>query len=177
MQLILIITLICLLLNLAHDIIKKLRIGKWFVGKSKAENAELEQQLAAAKENLEKVKNGPSSGEYALFVKTMRAEQKIKDIEEKMVGDKNMDRLKTISIELVGGYVLKVILLLVLLGFSIWYRYTPILLYDDRFYFSPFGLLLSFPTDVPNSISVPVWVLVCNFSFGKLIAFIKRRKV
>lgn len=155
----------------------QLHIGKLMaVNHGTDTNTELLQQLEQARKELEIVKTTTTSGEYAVLIKTMRAEKKIKDIEIKMRGDRVRGQQMGAFWELVGGYILKAVLSLVLLYFSISYRYKPVLVFDDRFSFAPLEGILSFPTGVKNAISVPVWALACNVSFRKIAGFIKRKK-
>ena len=77
----------------------------------------------------------------------MRAEQKIKDIEAKMLWSHNQGFMQFNHAELIAaGYVLKGTVSIILVFITMLNRGTPVLTFDDRFNLQPFEDLLSFPT-------------------------------
>ncbi|KAM7362518.1 uncharacterized protein ACRADG_013159 [Cochliomyia hominivorax] len=176
MTLFLIIFLLCFFLTFGADIIKLLRISKLLDRTHKKTSPGLQDDLRKAREELENVKNsGPSSGEYAFFIKTMRAEQKVKDLEAKMRSERTMGQLKGASAELILSYGLKTILSITLAVISIRNRYNPVLVFGEAFNLKPLQGLLTFPTGVPNAVSVPIWVLSCNVTFRLISGLIKHK--
>lgn len=152
----------------------QLNISKVLAPKNVDVSPVLQEELRQARAELQRVKSsGPGSGEYAFFIKTMRAEQKIKDLEEKYHGERKLGQLKSASTELVVNYVVKAVLYISLVTLSIRNRYNPVLIYSEQFNLEPLQGLLTFPTGIPNSISVPVWVLSCNITFRLISSLIQ----
>ncbi|XP_023293158.2 guided entry of tail-anchored proteins factor 1 [Lucilia cuprina] len=170
------ILLICFFLTFITDIIKFLKISKLFAPKRDAATAGLQQELRKAREELQNVKNcGPANGEYSLFIKTMRAEQKVKDLEQKIRSERTVGQLKGASAELILNYGIKTVLYITLVIISIRNRYNPVLIFGEQFNFQPLQGLLTFPTGVANAVSVPVWVLSCNVTFRLISGLIKQK--
>lgn len=154
----------------------QLKISKLFTPKYDNASPGLQQDLLKAREELQNVKNsGPGIGEYALFIKTMRAEQKVKDLEQKIRGERTVGHLKGASVELILNYGIKTVLYITLVTLSIRNRYNPVLIFNQQFNFEPLQGLLTFPTGVPNAVSVPVWVLSCNVTFRLIAGLIKQK--
>lgn len=81
----------------------------------------------------------------------------------------NLDRVKSESqskrliFNYGVSYGIKVLLTLSLIIISITYRGMPVIVFDDRFDFTPFNGLIRFPTGVDGGVSVPFWIFVNSF--------------
>lgn len=154
----------------------QLKISRLFAPQHNKTSPGLQDDLRKAREELQNVKNsGPGSGEYAFFIKTMRAEQKVKDLEAKIRSERTVGQLKGASAEIILNYGIKTILYITLVVISIRNRYNPVLIFGEQFNFQPLQGLLTFPTGVPNAVSVPIWVLSCNVTFRMVAGLIKQK--
>lgn len=152
----------------------QLKISKLFA--TKQHNAVLEDNLRKAREELEKITNsGADSGEYTFFIKSMRAKEKVKDLEQKIRSERRKGQFVGASLEITFNYGLKILLYLALVIISIRNRYNPVLVFGEQFNFQPLQGLLTFPTGVPNAVSVPVWVMSCNVTFRLISGLIKQK--
>ncbi|GAB0087390.1 hypothetical protein DMENIID0001_016870 [Sergentomyia squamirostris] len=66
-------------------------------------------------------------------------------------------------------YGTQVLLSLILVSISILYRSTPVMVFEEKFDFMPFGAIMRVPTGVPGAISVPFWIFVSSF-VGRALA-------
>lgn len=98
--------------------------------------------------------------EYTQYVKI---ERKIVAVQTKLNGLQSGKNTKKLMLQYGVPYGGQFVLSLVLLGLSIYYRYTPVIVFDDRFDFVPFKGLIRFPTGVEGALSVPFWVFVNSF--------------
>ncbi|XP_053947115.1 guided entry of tail-anchored proteins factor 1 [Anastrepha obliqua] len=166
---------LCLLLAIVGDLIKLLQLSKIFrCVYGSASSDELQQELKEARERVERVRrSSAATSHYTYTVKLMRAENELKTIQSKLRSEGNMQRLKGASVELFVSYLLKGIISLVLFIITLRNRYTPVIIFHENISFEPIGALLSFPTGVPNAISVPFWVLSCNSAFRLIVNALK----
>uniref|UniRef100_A0A0A1WIJ4 Tail-anchored protein insertion receptor WRB n=1 Tax=Zeugodacus cucurbitae TaxID=28588 RepID=A0A0A1WIJ4_ZEUCU len=169
------IAILCLLLTIVGDLVKLLQLSKIFRCVSgSASSDELHQQLKEAREKVERIRQGSTeTSHYTYTVKLMRAENELKTIQSKLRTEGNMQRLKGASVELVVGYLLKGIISLALFIITVRNRYAPVIVFNENISFEPLGGLLSFPTGVPNAISVPFWALSCNSAFRLILNALK----
>lgn len=98
--------------------------------------------------------------EYTHYVKT---ERKLVAVETKLNTLQSGKQTKKLIIQYGLPYGSQFCLALMLLGLSIYYRYTPVIVFDDRFDFVPFKGLIRFPTGVDGALSVPFWAFVNSF--------------
>ncbi|XP_030372479.1 tail-anchored protein insertion receptor WRB [Scaptodrosophila lebanonensis] len=176
MELFIIILLLCLLTTLLPDFLRNyLKLSRFLVRGTGATEASFDLELNAAREEVENVRNAQHSGEYARTIKIMRAEQKVKDVEEKIKVARTMASIKQSGIDTIAYYASKVIMTIVLIIVSISNRGTPVMVFSETINLQPLGGLLSFPTGISNAVSVPVWSFSCNFTFRLLYGLIKNR--
>ncbi|XP_055850772.1 guided entry of tail-anchored proteins factor 1 [Episyrphus balteatus] len=156
------ISIITFLMTFSQSFIKFLSLGSRFM--KQADYSVILKEINLAKQELKELEESDME-DFTKVVKKMRIENKIGGLCKRLKDSREMVRLKGASVDLVCGYAVKLILVLMLAYISFKYRYTPVVVFDDRFDFAPFGGIVTFPTGVPNAISVPFWVFSCNLSF------------
>lgn len=107
---------------------------------------------------------------YTEFVKQ---ERKIVALETEIQQCSQQDVLKTFLVKYGISYGYKILLSLVLLVIVFMYRKHAVIVFSEKYDFAPFGGFISFPTGVQNSISVPFWIFVNNFSFRHIASYVK----
>ncbi|XP_034103683.1 guided entry of tail-anchored proteins factor 1 [Drosophila albomicans] len=174
MQLFILIGLMCLINTILPDFIRNyLKISRFWKSTTNAA-AQMQQELDAAREELDNVHSAQHSGEYARKIKTMRAERKVADVEAKIQMSKKMEVLKQSSIDTVAYYASKVLFSFIVVIVCARNRNSAVMIFDDSFNLAPLGGLLSFPTGIYNAISVPAWAFSCNFTFSLLYGLVKK---
>jgi hypothetical protein len=61
-----------------------------------------------------------------------------------------------------------------IIGFSLFLvtilnRKQAVIVFGDKFNFTPFSSVISYPSNIENSISLPFWVFINNYVFRKLL--------
>lgn len=107
--------------------------------------------------------------EYTIYVKT---ERKILTVQTRLKTLKSGKQTKNLIVQYGVPYGSQLCLTLVLIGLSIFYRYTPVIVFDDRFDFVPFGGLIKFPTGIEGAVSVPFWIFVNSFVSKHVASYI-----
>lgn len=102
----------------------------------------------------------PMRQEYTQYVKT---ERKIATIQTKLNSIKSQRQTKNLMVQYGLPYGSQFCLTLVLIGLSIFYRYTPVIIFDDKLDLVPFSGLIRFPTGIDGAVSVPFWIFVNSF--------------
>lgn len=99
--------------------------------------------------------------EYTNYVKT---ERKIVTLQAKLNNLKGGKQTKNLVIQFGVPYGAQFLLTLTMIILSIVYRYSPVLVLDNKqFDLVPFGTLIRFPTGVNGAVSVPFWIFVSSF--------------
>lgn len=63
-------------------------------------------------------------------------------------------------------YGIQFLITIILLILSIYYRKTPIIVFDSKqFNFIPLTNILCYPNDLCGSISTPIWIFICSLTF------------
>uniref|UniRef100_A0A1A9UJX3 Uncharacterized protein n=1 Tax=Glossina austeni TaxID=7395 RepID=A0A1A9UJX3_GLOAU len=169
------IALICFLLAFAKAIVKGLKAVLVCFASRKPPSPELTAALQNAIVDLESLsasQNLPGNPDFAQLVRLERARQKVKDLEKQIYDRRNTGQMRNAYTELIISYALKATLCLVLIIISIKYRHNPVLIFGEKINLYPLEGVLSFPTNVPNAISVPAWILSCNVCCNLLNEFI-----
>uniref|UniRef100_A0A182NKS5 Uncharacterized protein n=1 Tax=Anopheles dirus TaxID=7168 RepID=A0A182NKS5_9DIPT len=107
------------------------------------------------------------------YTKYVKCERSIVALETALNEAKGRDNVKRVAYEYGLHYGGMAVLTLCLMYISFSYRYTTIIVFGNNFNFEPFGSLISFPTKVPNSISVVFWIVVNNFVSRTLAGYVK----
>ncbi|XP_028171058.1 tail-anchored protein insertion receptor WRB-like [Ostrinia furnacalis] len=102
--------------------------------------------------------------EFAAYSKIQR---KINKLEGQLKEDSQSRMSKSIAIKGSIQIILQVVLALVTIVSVIWFRREPIVALKTNLF--PFTTMLRYPSDMPNSISTHVWVLVSNISLRTLL--------
>lgn len=55
------------------------------------------------------------------------------------------------------------LLWLTIVVITVYFRKSPVIVFDKEFNFVPFGFIMRYPTSVDNAISVPFWVFISSF--------------
>lgn len=106
------------------------------------------------------------------YVEYVRLERKINDIDIAIEQEKKNQSL-TFLTSFGVNYAAKFIFGLVLFVIVFFKRNQPVIVFSEKFNFAPFSGIISYPSNVANSISLPFWVFINNYLFrqlaGKLI--------
>lgn len=158
---------------LLYSFVLQLKVSR-FWKRSTTDTQQIQTELDEAREELDNVHSAQHAGEYARKIKTMRAERKVAEAENKIKLSKQMETLKQSTIDTVAYYVSKVLFSLIVVIVCARNRNSPVMIFDHSFSLAPLGGLLSFPTGVYNAISVPAWAFSCNFTFSLLYSLVKK---
>lgn len=107
------------------------------------------------------------------YTEYVKQERKIVALETEIQQCSQQDVVKSFLVKYGVSYGYKIILSLVLLVIVFMYRKQAVIVFSDKYDFTPFGAFISFPTSVQNSISVPFWIFVNNFSFRQIASCVK----
>ena len=103
----------------------------------------------------------------------VRQERKIVALEVEIQQRSEKDVLKAFLVKYGINYGYKIILSSILLVIVFMYRKHAVIVFSDQYDFAPFSGLISFPSGVQNSVSVPFWIFVNNFSFRHIASYAK----
>lgn len=67
----------------------------------------------------------------------------------------------TIGVKLIIGFIM--------LYLVITYRYIPVYIFPKYYNFYPLDKIMAYPNDIPGSVSIHFWFLICNSVARKLI--------
>lgn len=121
------------------------------------EETELTDEIRDLREELSNIS---MRREYTQYVKT---ERKIQAAQMKLNQLQAGQTTRKLLTKYGVGYGCQIFLCLTLFVLSTYNRYTPVIVFDDRFDFVPFKSLIRFPTGIHNALSVPFWVFVNGF--------------
>ncbi|XP_055371775.1 guided entry of tail-anchored proteins factor 1 [Condylostylus longicornis] len=153
------------LIAFAHELSKPL---KTYLTKPSEKQQELKRQISILEKELDGIN---MSLNYTDWVKKQR---QIFLLQRELPPPLSKQTLLNEAINFGLGYVFQILGSFILIIVSIYYRYVPVIVFDDKFNFSPFGKMIAFPTGVNNAISVPFWIFVTNFT-TRCVANIFRR--
>ncbi|XP_055696550.1 guided entry of tail-anchored proteins factor 1 [Lutzomyia longipalpis] len=108
--------------------------------------------------------------DYTTYVKI---ERKIVAAEKRLSDLAILNSTSKLVIRYGIPYGTQAVLSLVLIGISIYFRSTPVLVFDEKFDLVPFGAIMRIPTGVPGAISVPFWIFVSSFMGRTLAGYAK----
>uniref|UniRef100_A0A1B0DI57 Guided entry of tail-anchored proteins factor 1 n=1 Tax=Phlebotomus papatasi TaxID=29031 RepID=A0A1B0DI57_PHLPP len=103
----------------------------------------------------------------------VRIERKIVVAEKRLNELAILNSTSKMAIKFGIPYGTQALLSIVLLGISIYYRYTPVIIFEEKFDFMPFGGIMRVPTGIPGAISVPFWIFVSSFMGRTLAGYLK----
>ncbi|KAL9694312.1 hypothetical protein quinque_013597 [Culex quinquefasciatus] len=103
----------------------------------------------------------------------VKVERKLVAVDTQLGEAKSKDSSRRTIYEFGLRWGLYGVLAFVLVVISIFYRYTPVVVFGDNFSFDPFGRVLSFPTGVPNAVSTVFWIVVNNFVARTVAGYVK----
>ncbi|KAF5290941.1 hypothetical protein FQA39_LY14547 [Lamprigera yunnana] len=106
------------------------------------------------------------------FAKYSKIQRKVNGIDQELHELQNQRLRNGFFIKTVLLYSAKIAMTLLLLIFSIYYRYTPVLVLSSNFSLFPFDCIVSFPLHEQNCVSVPFWILCCT-TVGTIIKKLK----
>lgn len=69
------------------------------------------------------------------------------------------------------SYGSQIVLAVSLMVISFMYRSVPVIVFSDKFDFTPFNALMRFPTGIRGAVSVPFWIFVNSFIYKGLAAY------
>lgn len=120
------------------------------------ENMNTSKELVQLKKELDKIS---ITDNFAMHARTQR---KIHKLETQLQKEVNSNTSQFLSIKYSARVISKVIIGLLMLCVTLYYRYTPVITFPERFCFSPLEKILSFPIGEAGIISTPMWILISN---------------
>lgn len=106
---------------------------------------------------------------YTDYVKT---ERKILNLELAIQKQNDQKTMKNFLIKYGVNYGTQIVLGLILVVIAIFYRKQAVIIFSEKYDFSPFGSVISFPSGINNAVSVPFWIFVNNFSLRHIASFV-----
>ncbi|KAG4067944.1 hypothetical protein HA402_010630 [Bradysia odoriphaga] len=98
--------------------------------------------------------------DYTAFV---RLDRKINETQAYLLDRKTKLANKKLVLKYGLSYATYGVLTFVLIVISFLYRTTPVIVFDSRFDFTPFGFIMRFPTGISGAVSIPFWIFVNSF--------------
>lgn len=101
------------------------------------------------------------------YVEYVKLERKLNEIDAAIEQEKKSQSftfLTTIGLNYVAKFIFGFALFLVI----IFNRHEAVIVFSEKFNFAPFSSIISYPSNVKNSISLPFWVFVNNYVFRQL---------
>lgn len=102
--------------------------------------------------------------EFAAYSKIQRKINKL-EIELKESSQTRMSR--SLAVKSTIQIVFQVFIALIIVVSVIYFRREPIVAFNANLF--PFATMLRYPSEMPNSISTHVWVVISNFSIRTLL--------
>lgn len=136
----------------------------------------IREELAAARAELAKYPEPEryDSNEYSKFIKWFRLKKRVQNLEEELKDLSGQNgRIHSVYMGFLIKYIVKLILMKILFVISIYYRNSAAVIFTDDISLQPLENLLSFPTGIKNSISIPAWIMSCNAAFGLFSMILK----
>lgn len=107
---------------------------------------------------------------YVEYVKLERKANEIETAIELEKKSQSLTYLTTFGVNYFAKFILGFVLFIII----IFNRHQPVIVFSEEFNFSPFSSIISYPSNVQNSISLPFWVFINNYLFRQLAGkFIK----
>lgn len=121
------------------------------------------------KELREKLQTLSMTSDYVEYVKVERKIHKNTCQIDKLKESKGQQNL---LIKYVVPYGAQALLCLTLLVIATSLRRRPVIVFDKEFNFTPFSIIMRYPTSIENAISVPFWIGICCFVSRSIASFI-----
>ncbi|CAD7089972.1 unnamed protein product [Hermetia illucens] len=164
MFLLVLITVLCSIVAFSNVIAKPIQA---FLKRPSTEELQILKEIDTIKKQLSKIS---VRDQYTEYVKT---ERKIITLEKNLSTLRNKKFANNLFVDYGVKYGLKAIVSFVLLIISIFYRYEPVIVFEKRFNFAPFGFLMNFPTGIEGAVSVPFWIFVSSFTLRSITDYLK----
>lgn len=97
------------------------------------------------------------------YVEYVKLERQIVIKEEKIQKLRMSMGHQNLIIKYALPYGAQGLLWLTIVVITVYFRKTPVIVFNKEFNFVPFGLIMRYPTSVDNAISVPFWVFISSF--------------
>lgn len=107
--------------------------------------------------------------DYTAFV---RLDRKINETQAHLMDRKTKLANKKLVLKYGLSYATYGVLTFVLIVISFLYRTTPVIVFDGRFDFTPFGFIMRFPTGISGAVSIPFWIFVNSFVSKNIASYI-----
>ena len=99
----------------------------------------------------------------------VKMERKLNEIDAAIEQEKKTQSFTFTFLTTIGlNYVAKFIFGFTLFIVIIFNRHEAVIVFSEKFNFAPFSKIVSYPSNVQNSISVPFWIFVNNYVFRQL---------
>lgn len=137
-----------------------------FLSRDSSEIKKLKEEILNLKQQLAKISMREN------YISYVKVERKITTLEAKINESKN-DQGKQLILKYALNYGIQFVFGSILVIISLYYRYNPVIVFEDRFNFSPFTSIMNFPTGINNAISVPFWIFVNNYVSRTISSYIQ----
>lgn len=103
------------------------------------------------------------------FATHARIQRKINKLEAELQKEMSSNNSQYLTIKYTAFIISKLIVGILLLCCTLYYRYTPVITFPEQFCFSPLEKIISFPIGQPGIISTPMWIIISNAIVNSLV--------
>lgn len=129
---------------------------------------ELKRDVSALQKELTKTSMRDNYTDY------VKIERNIQNLQMKIQESNNSDVVKNFLIKYGINYGTQAVLSLILVVITLCYRKHAVIVFSDKYNFSPFSKIISFPSIIPNSVSVPFWIFCNNYAFRHIGSYLNK---
>lgn len=107
------------------------------------------------------------------YIEYVKIERKMIKLDKAILELNENDVVKNFLVKYGVNYGVKFIIGLALFLVTIFNRKYAVIVFSEKFNFAPFSGIISYPSNIDNSISLPFWVFVNNYVFRQIASKIK----
>lgn len=107
------------------------------------------------------------------YTEFVRIERKVNKIDLDIQASKDGDVVKNFLMNYGINYGVKFGIGIALFLVTVLNRKHAVIVFSEKFDFSPFSGIISYPSNIGNSISLPFWVFINNYVFRQIASKIK----
>jgi CHD5-like protein len=102
------------------------------------------------------------------YTEYVKIERKINKIDMEILELDSSDVFKNFLIKYGVNYGVKFAIGISLFLVTVLNRKQAVIVFSEKFDFAPFSQIISYPSNIENSISLPFWVFVNNYVFRQI---------
>lgn len=102
------------------------------------------------------------------YTEYVKIERKVNKLEKDIQDSNESDVVKTFLTKYGINYGVKFVIGFALFLVTVMNRKHAVIVFSDKFNFAPFSGIISYPSNIENSISLPFWVFINNYVFRQI---------